>query len=219
MIDLRLGDCLEILPTLSGVDAVITDPPYGVDAASGWAGDLYGNVAAVWNGGSISNDKNFAMRDFIIEWTKTRNIPLAVFGSARKEEPEGYIARLIWDKGGAAGMGDLSIPWKPDYDFIHVFGRGWAGARNSSILRAPNIPRISMGRTHPHEKPVSLMMQLIEKTPEGCTILDPFMGSGSTGVAAVKLGRNFIGCEINPDHFETAPRRIAEAQAQMVMPL
>jgi DNA modification methylase len=219
VVDLRLGDCLEILPTLAdkSVDAVITDPPYGIDAATGWSGDLYGAIADTWNGGSILNDKDLAMRDFIIEWANSRNLPAAVFGSSRKEEPKNYIARLIWDKGGAAGMGDLSIPWKPNYDFIHVFGKTWAGARNSSILRAPNIPRISMGRCHPHEKPVSLIMQIIEKTPKDCTILDPFMGSGTTGVACVKLGRNFIGIEKEPKYYEIAQKRIKEAQMQMVM--
>jgi DNA modification methylase len=121
---------------------------------------------------------------------------------------------LVWDKGEAAGMGDLSIPWKPNYDFIYIFGRTWNGKRNSSILRSINISRISMGRMHPHEKPVSLVRQLIDKLPVECTIFDPFMGSGTTGVACVQLGRNFIGCEIDPKYFAIAEKRIKQAQLQ-----
>ena len=66
---------------------------------------------------------------------------------------------------------------------------------------------------HKSQKPISLMLELVERyTREGDTIFDPFMGSGTTGVAAVQLGRNFIGCEINPDYFAIAERRIKQAQ-------
>lgn len=215
------GDCLEIMKSMpdKSIDAVITDPPYGVNASTGWVGESLVGDAIQWNGGSIRNDKNTAMRDFIISWSKENNLPLAVFGSSRLHEPDGYLSRLIWDKGESAGMGDLSIPWKPNYDFIHIFGRGWTGDRNSSILRATNISRISMGRMHPHEKPISLLRQLIEKTPTGCTILDPFMGSGTTGVACVMTGRNFIGIEIDAGYFKIAEKRIHDAQQQMRLPM
>lgn len=213
-------DCLNYMRTLEtgSVDAVVTDPPYGINASSGWSDDLYGDIGDRWNGGSIQNDKNVEMRDFIVTWAKDHNKPLAVFGSAWITEPEGYIARLIWDKGESAGMGDLSIPWKPNYDFIHIFGRGWAGERNTSILRATNISRISMGRCHPHEKPVSLIKRILDKLPAGCTILDPFMGSGTTGVACVQTGRNFIGVEIDPHNYAICEKRIHDAQLQMRLP-
>ena len=212
---LYCGDCLEIMPTLEGgVDAVVTDPPYGIDASTGWSDDLYGEIGDRWNGGAIKNDKDTAMRDNIISWCKDVNIPLACFGSSRIIDPDGFVARLIWDKGESAGMGDLSIPWKPNYDFIHIFGNGWAGERNSSILHSANISRISMGREHPHEKPVNLLKQIIKKLPKNFTILDPFMGSGTTGVAAIQLGRRFIGIEIDPGYFEIARKRIEQAARQ-----
>jgi len=215
-ITLMHGDCLDAMCAMDykSVDAVITDPPYGVDASTGWANNLYGDIAEQWNGASIANDKDTIMRDYIIDWANSRNIPLAVFGSHKIKEPDNYIARLIWDKGEAAGMGDLSIPWKPNYDFIHIFGNTWKGKRNSSILRANNIPRISMGRLHPHEKPVSLIIQLMDKLPKGITILDPFMGSGTTGVACVQTGRNFIGIEIDEKYYAIAQKRIKDALQQ-----
>jgi DNA modification methylase len=194
------------------VDAVITDPPYGVDASTGWVDESFDSEIP-WNFGSIANDKDTKMRDFIVGWCVSKDVPLAVFGSARLTEPPGYLTRLIWDKGESAGMGDLSIPWKPNYDFIHVFGRGWSGDRNSSILRAVNISRISMGRQHPHEKPINLLRQLIEKCP-GDLILDPFMGSGTTGVACMQLGRRFVGVEIDEKYFAIAERRIRLAAMQ-----
>ena len=70
------------------------------------------------------------------------------------------------------------------------------------------------GRHHPTEKPLALMMELIAKCPAGLTVLDPFAGSGSTGVAALRLGRTFIGIEIDPTHFATAVERLRAEEAQ-----
>ena len=80
----------------------------------------------------------------------------------------------------------------------------------------PAAPVQSMtynGRVHPHQKPVSLIIELINKSPQGI-ILDPFLGSGTTAVAAKKLGRHFIGCEISPDYCKIAERRLLELDAQ-----
>lgn len=121
---------------------------------------------------------------------------------------------LIWDKGGALGMGDLSIPWKPDHEEIYVLGKGFVGTRDSgSVLRHPPVQSMAKnGRVHPTEKPVSLMVDLCRKVPG--TVLDPFMGSGTTGVACVKLGRKFIGIEIDEGYFDIAVERIRKAYAQ-----
>ena len=219
-VQLYLGDCLSILPTLAAgsVDAVVTDPPYGIKYTTGWLPEtIPGDYYSLSADGSIEGDETTKLRDFIIEWANNNQKPLAVFGSNRIPDPKDYKARLIWDKGDAAGMGDLSIPWKPNYDFIHIFGCGFNGHRGSSILRATNISRISMGRMHPHEKPASLLVQLINKLPKECTILDPFMGSGTTGVACVQTGRNFIGIEIDPTYYAIAEKRIAQAQLQIRM--
>jgi DNA modification methylase len=215
-VTLYLGDCREILPTLGKVDAVVTDPPYGIAYKSGRATD------ALWTGGrSIENDADTLTRDAVIDWAlfpaddePHSACPVLCFGTWRARRPSMTKMVLIWDKGGALGMGDLSIPWKPDHEEIYVLGRGFIGARDSgSVLRFPPVQSMAKnGRVHPTEKPVSLMMALCRKVPG--TILDPFMGSGTTGVAAAKLGRKFIGIEIDPTYFDIACRRISEALKQ-----
>ena len=108
-------------------------------------------------------------------------------------------------------MGDLSIPWKPSFELIYIRGHSWSGHRGEGVLRGEvMITWETKGRVHPHQKPVWLLTHLIAKAC-ATTILDPFMGSGTTGVAAVQLGRRFIGIEIDPHYFEVAVRRIEDA--------
>lgn len=204
---LYLADCREVLPLLSAVDAVVTDPPYGIGYESGYA------TAALWSAGdTIAGDKTTAARDFIAEWSAGK--PSLFFGSWRAPRPPNTRTVLVWDKGGALGMGALDIPWKPDHEEIYVLGKGFIGTRDSgSVLRCPPVQSMAKnGRLHPTEKPVALMERLIAKVPG--TILDPFMGSGSTGVACMKLGRRFIGIECEPKYFDIARKRIDEAHRQ-----
>jgi len=196
---LYLGDCLEVLPTLGKVDAVVTDPPYGIDYKSGHAGDLPR---------SIEGDKDTTLRDAIINLGH----PSAVFATWRCVPPVKPRGCLVWEKN-AGGMGDLSFPWRPNFEVIWIFGYGWSGYRGSSVLRSSTVCTWNSGpaaRCHPHEKPVDLIEQLIEKSPHG-TILDPFMGSGTTGVACVQTGRRFIGIEKEPKYFDVACKRIEQA--------
>ncbi|RAK68793.1 DNA-methyltransferase [Phenylobacterium kunshanense] len=200
---LILGDCREVLPTLGKVDAVVTDPPYGIAHSS--------NRGATWQGTQIANDQDTSVRDAVLA---SAMAPAGiVFGSWKRPKPDGTHTVLIWDKGDAAGMGDLSIPWKPNHEEIYIIGRGFAGHRGPAILRHTNITWERKGRAHPHAKPVSLMVDLIAKVSGG-VILDPFMGSGTTGVACVRLGRRFLGVEIEPSYFDIACRRIEEAYRQ-----
>lgn len=204
---LYLGDCRDILPTLGKVDAVVTDPPYGMAYKSGHATDEL--WAAGW---TIAGDETTEARDAVLAWAEPR--PCLCFGTWRIERPAAAKMVLIWNKGGALGMGDLSIPWKPDHEEIYVLGRGFVGSRDcGSVLYHPPVQSMAKnGRVHPTEKPVGLMKMLVRKVPG--TILDPFMGSGTTGVAAVQMGRDFIGIEREPKYFEIACRRIEEAQKQ-----
>jgi DNA modification methylase len=203
---LYLGDCMEILPTLPKVDAVITDPPYGMDYQSGYATD------ALWSGRAIQGDKTTAMRDAALTWAKS--LPVLCFGTWKVERPAGTKIVLIWDKGGALGMGDLRLPWKADHEEIYVIGDGFVGSRDcGSVLRFPPVQSMAKnGREHPNEKPVALMHALIRKTAG--VILDPFMGSGSTGVAATQAHRPFVGIERDPRYFEIARRRVEQAYNQ-----
>ena len=213
---LYLGDCREILPRLHRltVGSVVTDPPYGMNYVSGYATD------ALWAAGkTISGDRNAEVRDETL--CKIDEIwpylPRLVFGTWKVTRPPQTKIVLIWDKGGALGMGDLALPWKPDHEEIYVMGSGFVGSRDcGSVIHCPPVQSMAKnGREHPNEKPVRLMRELIRKT-EG-TILDPFMGSGSTGVAAIQMGRSFVGIEMQPAFFDIACRRIEEAQKQAAL--
>lgn len=201
---LLLGDCLEILPLIGKVDAVVSDCPYGINYQSGHATDaLWGKRRA------IAHDKTTAARDTVALWSAGR--PCLLFGTWRAQRPDGTRQVLIWDKGGALGMGALDIPWKPDHEEIYVLGKGYIGTRDSgSVLCHPPVQSMAKnGRLHPTEKPVNLMVDLVRKVPG--VVLDPFMGSGTTGVACVKLGRKFIGIEIDEGYFDIACKRIQDA--------
>jgi len=195
---LYLGDCMEILPTLPKADAVVTDPPYGCKATSGWGGR--------YNKFTITGDSTTTARDSIIE--ALNGVPMIMFGSQRIVRPKVEHTLLIWSKGEHTGMGDLRFPWKPDFEEIYVIGKGFKGARTTSVLRY--MADTSSNRNHPTEKPVELIEELVKKCI-GATILDPFMGSGTTGVACVNLGRKFIGIEIEERYFDIACKRIDQA--------
>jgi DNA modification methylase len=206
------GDCREVLPGLPPVDLVLTDPPYGYSHESGWSSLLYGNVATDWDGSRVTGDDSSDARDHVLSWAS--GLPCLVFGSWKITPPAGTHTVLVWDKGEASGMGDLSVPWKPSWESIYVIGKGFAGHRGGGVLRAYVPPRISMGRLHPTEKPVSLIRELLSKCPPGL-ILDPFMGSGTTLRAAKDLGRRAIGIEIEERYCEIAAKRLM----QSVLPL
>ena len=200
-IRLYCGDCLELLPTMEAgsVDCVVADPPYGCKATTGRGG--------VYDGFEIAGDMDASLRDWLVA---TWDGPSIIFGSPRIQRPP-CKAVLIWAKGEHTGMGDLRFPWKPDFEEIYVSGDGFSGHRGSSVLR--HNARTDSERWHPTEKPASLMSALIEKCPAG-VILDPFMGSGTTGVACVQTGRRFIGMELEPRYFDSAVKRITAAIEQ-----
>ena len=210
-VTLYCGDCRDILPTLGKVDAVVTDPPYGVDYHSGWATD------ALWAAGrSITGDKDTSARDYVLDRYPIQ--PVLVFGSRKIPEPARTRMVLTWDKGPALGMGAIDLPWKPSSEEIYVLGRGFVGSRDeSNVLYCPPVQSMAKnGRLHPNEKPVSLLQRLIAKCPFG-VILDPFMGSGTTGVAAIREGRSFKGIEIEAAYFDIACRRIADTLSRLDM--
>jgi len=192
------GDCLEVREWLAA-DVLVTDPPYGYSHSSGWVGKFRGEVIAC-------DDSLTTRNDMLAAWESR---PALVFGSWKMPKPDGTHTVLTWDKGDASGMGDLSVPWKPNTEEVYVIGKGFAGSRDSSILRAQVVTWASRGREHPNMKPVALMQALIAKCPPG-VIADPFAGSGSTLVAAKALGRRAIGVELEERYCEIAARRLAQ---------
>lgn len=158
-------------------------------------------VAVAFKGHAVDGG---ATVSFFADW---RMVPLL----AQAIESAGlrFQAMPIWDKQ-AAGLG---TGFRAQHECVLHFSietPRYFSKSSGNVLRAPRMPA---DRDHPTEKPVRLMAQLIEvQTAPSDVVLDPFMGSGSTGVAAVRLGRAFVGIEHDPVHFETACRRVAEAQ-------
>jgi DNA modification methylase len=197
------GDSREILPALADLDCVlVTDPPYGIAHSSNRPG-------APLRGEQIANDESTAVRDEILELWGAR--PAIVFGSCRVPAPPIAVrATLVWDKGGHVGMGDLSLPWKQNWEHIYVSGPGFVGRRDTGVLRFNALAPWAGAYTHPHEKPVELMRALVGKCPPLARVLDPFMGSGTTLRAAKDLGRSAIGIETSERYCEIAATRCAQ---------
>lgn len=188
------ADCRRVLLDLVAEAAVmLTDPPFGIEYHSN-APRLDGNAR------NILGDRGTFLRDFALSCWDDK--PALVFGSPKAPKPYGVRQTLIWDQGGALGMGDLSIPWKPSWQEVYVIGGPWAGSRDcGSVLPFPPVQ--SAGRVHPNEKPVPLLKHLLTKCVEGA-VIDPFMGSGATLRAAKDLGRRAIGIEREERYCEAA---------------
>jgi site-specific DNA-methyltransferase (adenine-specific) len=217
------ADCREVLPTLpqDSVDLLLTDPPYKV----GWQSGFRSNRLALITGDDGSLDVAEALTLALRVLRNQRH--LYVFGRADLSGlPLGPQVELIWDKENL-GLGDLSLPWGPAHEPIlfavyvsrtaaraRGSGRLAARLRRGSVLRCPrrNAGQLENGRIrHPSEKPVDLLRQLIESSSIlGETVLDPFMGCGSTLVAAQVEGRSAIGIEIEEPYCEIAAHRLGQ---------
>jgi site-specific DNA-methyltransferase (adenine-specific) len=201
---LYLGDCRQILPTLGGIDAVVTDPPYGIAFKSN--GQWFRRAEA------IEGDGDTDMANWVASFADERSIPLAMFYSPFRPIPVQWRSVLCWSKGGHVGIGgDRETCWKRDFELIGIRNnRPLNGTRDSAVLQVNAVLPPPSG--HFAEKPIRLMEYLVQKlTQPDELIADPFMGSGTTGVAAIRSGCRFLGIEINPQHFETACSRIREA--------
>mgnify|MGYP003403662719 CR=1 FL=1 len=209
---LLLGDCLQVMPTLGRFDAVVTDPPYGISHSS--------NHGASWNGRQIASDQDTSARDAVA--AMTTDAACVFFGTWKTPPVANARGCVVWDKGPAFGMGDLAFPFKPSFELAYICGYGWRGERGQGVLRGPvqvsweNHPNVpdSERRKHPHQKPVWLIEYFLEKIPDAKTILDPFVGSGTTLVACQRMGRNGTGIELDPDYFDIACKRVDEAARQ-----
>ena len=202
------ADCRDVLPLVEA-DVMVTDPPYGYGytAHATRNGKRRHGFDASWVNERIAGDDDTSARDdALLHWSPR---PALVFGTYRRPAPAGTRMALVWDKGDSAGRGDLSIPWKPNWELVYVLGQGFAGPRTSGVLRYWVASKQSMGRVHPTEKPVDLMRDLIAKCPPG-VIVDPFAGSGSTLRAAKDLGRRAIGIEVDERYCRVAADRMRQ---------
>ena len=187
------GDCREVLPTLPMVDAVITDPPYGLgDRMKGgtWGAKPEFKEMVIWD--SSSPDIQFLLQLANLS-------PCTVFWGGNYYGLPPTRCWLVWDKKNAVPtMADCELAWT-------------SLDANTKRISLP-VGRVLNG--HPSEKPIRLMEWTIGVVKAEGIILDPFMGSGTTGVAAINSGCSFIGIERERKYFDIACERIARAQAQ-----
>jgi site-specific DNA-methyltransferase (adenine-specific) len=206
---LYLGDCLEVLPTLPKVDAVITDPPYGVNLGSD-PSHVIGNRPYE---GFTDSPEN--VRDNVVP-----AIRLALSLAQRAIVTPG--TRCAWLYDAPDELGAIYFPAGAGFS-------RWGFTCSQPILfygKDPYMPRHKKPNSvhctetaeksgHPCPKPVGLMRWLVDRSSQvGDVVCDPFMGSGTTGVACMQLGRAFIGIEREPKYFDIACRRIEQAQKQ-----
>ena len=202
-----LGDCRDILPHLPKVDLVLTDPPYGIGEAAG-KNVSRDNLAVAVDYGNDSWDDKPIPKD-LLYLAMGAGDRLIIFGgnyyaSALADGP-GW---LVWDKQNSGDFADCELAWTNLPQAVRIKHHMWNG-----MLRKGGEPRY-----HPTAKPVAVMawcIQQADKHGTNQTILDPFMGSGTTLRAAKDLGRKCIGIEIEEKYCEIAARRLG----QEVLPL
>lgn len=217
------GDCLTFMDNdcnAGDFDIVVTDPPYSINTKSDGQGKLnpWGDRlnAALWYREWIGRCQKLMLGRGCL-WSFLNWRSLVTFQKAADDLCWPIESILIWDKcwigpGGHKGL-------RPSYEMVAL----WAG--NDFAIKdrgLADIQRFQWSSNkpsgHPAEKPLDLMKWIIEiSTKPNEIVFDPFMGSGTTGIACMKLGRNFIGCEIDPNYYSLAEMRIKAEEAQLSM--
>jgi site-specific DNA-methyltransferase (adenine-specific)/modification methylase len=188
---LYLGDCMDILPTLGNVDAVITDPPYGINANK----QTLGKGKKEFERGGNWDEK---APDVSI-WLDIAEYCCFWGGNYFSDRLPPTNDWLIWHKlNDGRSFSECEMAWSNFGKQVRHLSHHWSGEE----------------KMHPTMKPLPVMLWTIEKAGDINSILDPFMGSGTTGVAAIQLGRSFIGIEREPKYFDIACKRIEQAVAQ-----
>ena len=210
---LYLGDCLEILPTLGKVDAVVTDPPWGIGLGSGTTGRKRGK--ALYDSDAFDDSE-----EYVLAICVPAVISALTLANGRGLVTSGVRCMTLYPRprtvGGfyqpaAVGMS----PWGfAGFNPVLFYGKDPRDGKGQSSVMTTLTDRPS-DYGHPCAKPDSAMLWMVNKASlEGQTILDPFMGSGTTGVACANLGRKFIGIEIEEKYFDIACKRIELAYQQ-----
>ena len=225
---LILGDCRAVVPELPPVDAIVSDPPYGQKLKTNIEEGIFFRTvksnglkinSTRWPKTLFGDDESFSPAPWL------SMAPRVLLWGAHKfydRLPKGSL--LIWDKvptGKVRDQGDGEVAWINDDPpkALRIFRLLWDGVCVDAAARAEIGGRAR--RVHPTQKPIALMSWCLAqmRLPPGALILDPYMGSGSTLVAALKAGHPSIGIEIEPLYFETACRRVAEEARQMTLAL
>lgn len=220
---LYLGDCMDILPTLDKVDAVITDPPYGQrtheGARTGGNGhsDPKSGKAVLIDFSALNDEQFIPLCAKLVNLSARWVVMTCEWRHAAMLEQNQLLVRLgVWIKPNGAPQftGDRPGTGWEAVAILHRSGKKrWNGGGRHAVWNHC----IETG-FHPTQKPIALLSNWVKDfTDHGETIFDPFMGSGTTGVAAIQMGRKFIGIEREPKYFDIACKRIEQASKQVDM--
>lgn len=222
-VTLYLGDCLDVLPTVGGADAAVMDPPYEQSAAGPGRSHFGMSLNKFDSAGYKSIVAGFdyeAVFGAIEKVVKPFN--MFCFCSNKQissimafHEKKGRSTNLVvWHKINAAPF--ANGVWRGDIEYcVHARETGSVFVGNAEQKKKVSEFPLVVDDAHPTVKPLGLIGKYVRICSEsGQTILDPFMGSGTTGVAAVKAGRKFIGIELEPKYFDLACKRVSEALKQ-----
>ena len=204
--ELHCGDCLEILPTIRNVDCVVTDPPYGIGKHNiipfsrterNSKGRTCIGDGFVWDEGRKAAE--------VAAFARLAETAVVWGGNYYADVLPASRCWLVWDKMNSGNFSDFEMAWTSMDSAAKMFRYMW----NGMLKQKPEE------RYHPTQKPLDLMRWCIRLASNpGDTILDPFAGSGTTGVAAILEGRNFIGIEIDAGYCAIARKRLEDASAQ-----
>ena len=195
-----LGDNRDILPHLDRVDLVLTDPPYGVKENAHRVASR-GKLAKTTDYGSFDWDANPASKE-LTDMSISAGLNCILWGGNYFHVPPAR-GWLVWDKENSGNFADCELAWTNLKMSVRIFRFMWNG-----MLRAGEAKKIK--RVHPTQKPVELMRWCMNFVPDAKTILDPFMGSGTTLVAAKSLNRKSIGIEISEKYCKIAVDRLKQ---------
>ena len=192
------GDCLEVMAVLPKVDAVVTDPPYGMK----WNGKVTRGVNGTGKAGKTRHYGKTIINDNVpFDPTPFMSCKSILFGANHFPQHLRRGSNLVWikrtDEGFGSFLSDAEIAWFSEGHGVYCF-------------RDMTLQGESRNRVHPTQKPIALMEWCLGFLPDARTILDPFMGSGTTLVACQRLGRQGIGIELDADYFEIACKRVQE---------
>lgn len=196
---LYLGDSGVILPSVALVDLILTDPPYGIGEAKGKNKSRGTKVAPARDFGT-SNWDDAPAPTWLIELIRARSRSQIIFGGNYYSLPPSSCW-LVWDKEINGDFADCELAWTNLAKAVRRIKFRWNGMLQENM-------GMKETRVHPTQKPIPVIRWALEQAGEVETVCDPFMGSGTTGVACIELGKQFIGIERDPNHFESACRRI-----------
>lgn len=206
---LYLGDCTEILPTLGWVNAIVTDPPYGILNCGGEqaAGVVRKSPRQMGSGklkNRILNQSNVMWdeppSDLLFDLLFEKSAEQIIWGGNYFPLPPAR-GILVWDK---------EQPWT-NFSQVEI---AWTSLSRPAAIFRESATRGTPDKQHPTQKPLSLMAWCLAMVPDAHSVMDPYMGSGTTGVAAAQAGRRFVGIERDAHYFDIACKRIEAAYAQ-----